>query len=108
MRYQRCSRLLAGQRAIADTATGSERKGGKTREESRPDAEWPYGARAGRLLPGKCCPILIVAIHPYAPRSARVIISAELNGHPGLLSMLLPVCRSRFRKNNKTRREATS
>jgi len=100
MRYQRSASLLAGERATANIAIGSEGRGGITREEPRPDAWRQQRLQAGRSSPEPHPAIVCKTVHPYSPRHVRVSIDAELNGQSGMLSMLLPTWPARFHKIN--------
>jgi hypothetical protein len=75
MRYRRHSGLLAGQRATANMAVGSERPGGTTRGEPRPDAWRPNRAWAGRSSPDYVPLVCGSAVHPCTLRHMRVTSS---------------------------------
>jgi hypothetical protein len=75
MRYRRHSGLLAGQRATANMAIGSERAGGTTRGEPRPDAQRPTQGRVGRSSPEVFPSICTSAVHPCTLRHMRVTSS---------------------------------
>ena len=75
MRYRRHAGLLAGQRATANIAIGSEKPGGITRGEPRPDAQQPQQFRAGRSSPGLVPSICGSAVHSCTLRHMRVILT---------------------------------
>jgi hypothetical protein len=72
MRYRRHSGLLAGQRATANMAIGSEKPGGTTRGEPRPDAQRPSQPPGGRSSPGFAPLVCGSAVHPCTLRHMRV------------------------------------
>lgn len=79
MRYQRCHGLLAGQRAIANTAIGSGRTE-EIRGEPRPDDGRTTWRRAARSSPAPLFGMAKLVVHLCSPRYVRVTIDAELNG----------------------------
>jgi hypothetical protein len=75
MRYRRHAGLLAGQRATANMAIGSERPGGFTRGEPRPEAQRPKHPRTGRSSPGMVPSVCGSAVHSCTLRHMRVTLT---------------------------------